>query len=176
MVDVANSYFTTEVLFETWIGDDPRASAIALKAASATVQAWYLQRATRMIDSIFYQGHKLLSTQAREWPRKFLASDAPSPWGLTYNIDTYRYIYESDDVPQYVLDACAEEAIALYTHYSTTSKDPRSLQDQGVTSFSLGDLSMSFKPGAGRSELAGLYSQEAYDLLSPYIARRCDIQ
>jgi hypothetical protein len=169
MTEIADSYFTTDTLFETWIGDDPRAEAIALKAASASVQTWYLQKATRNIDNIEYAGCKQSSSQARQFPRKYLPTNSLSPWGSTFTEDAYGYIYDSSVVPDAILDACGEEALALYKLYSSSGNQNRqTLQDQGVTSFSLGDLSESFGIKS-ISTSRGLRSQEAYTLLLPYI-------
>lgn len=179
MVDVTftESYITTDAIFEAWIGSDPRASAIALKAASPTVQEWYLQRATKIIDSLTFSGYKLLSTQGREFPRKYDPTYSINPWGNTYSEDSWGYIYDSSDVPDEVEEACCEEALALYDLYSSSANTKRqALQEQGVTSYSIGPLSETFGTSNSSTKYMGLHSQRAYDLLLKYLGRRADIR
>jgi hypothetical protein len=180
MVDVTftNSYIETDAIFEAWIGNDPRPSAIALKAASSTTQEWYLQRATKIIDSLSFGGYKLLSTQDRQFPRKYDPTDSLNPWGNTYSEDSWGYIYDSSDVPDDVKEACCEEALALYEFYTDSASSKRqSLQNQGVKSYSIGPLSETFGTvEAGGSSTYGLKSTIAYDLLQKYISTRGDIR
>lgn len=60
--EFVGSYIETDAELETLIGTDPRAAAIALKAAAAATQAWYCQEATRRIAEI--QGAKEMSVDA----------------------------------------------------------------------------------------------------------------
>jgi hypothetical protein len=167
----SNSYILTDALLETMIGADPRAAAIALKAAATAIQEWYCQQATKAIDRLNFSGYKLLYDQARQFPRKYLYDpEAVFPWdipAILFDIDGY--IYESADVPAFVLDACKEEAIALYKFYNDSEMQRREdLQQQNVSSISEGgQISESYKPGLSKYE--GLKSAEAYRLLEPYL-------
>lgn len=72
------------------------------------------------------------------------------------------------EVPQNVLDACCEEALAIYLQ-GTSGR--RAMQEQGVKSFSLGGkLQETFVDGAA-DKYHGLMSAEAYRLISKHIAR-----
>ncbi len=163
-----NSYITTDALLETAIGADPRAAAIALKALAAASQEWYCQKATEALDKIAFQGLKKTSSQARQFPRKFvLDPEQENPWGETVTLDTYGY-YAQAAVPAEVEKACVEEAIALYAFYADTDNtDRQSMRDQGVQSYSLGGVySESF--GAA-PDYAGLKSKAAYELIRDWI-------
>lgn len=162
---VASSYITTIEDFETRLTGDPRAAAIALLAAEAAVQTWYLQRATRNIDQLPFIGYKYLDTQELQHPRKYVADpEKISPWGKTLSEDMYGYVYD-EAVPEVIQVATVEEALALYTDYtSTATVSESSLQAKGVASFSLGKLSMSFVPGSA-SRYGPLKSKDAYNMI-----------
>jgi hypothetical protein len=121
-----NSYIGSSADLETMIGDDPRSAAIALKAASEASQAWYCQEATRRIDSMVLRGNKYDPDQALEFPRIID--------GVVVGDEDQAAV-----VPDLVKRACLEEAIAIIDRTSSTDKtERRSLQEQGVRSFSLG--------------------------------------
>jgi len=167
---VTDSYITTIEAAETYFASDPRATAwLALTDALKT---WYLQRATKIIDRIPYQGYKLTSSQAREFPRKYSPSYplSESPWGSTSTEDAYGYIYMSSSVPDEVEDACCEEALALYLHQvDPMAQEVRKMQARGAVSASIGgEGSESWQPGA-RHIRHGLLSEEAYRLLEKHI-------
>lgn len=172
MTAFSDSYVLTDTILEAYLVGDPRASAIALAALVAANQAWYCARATRIIDAIPYQGYPYLSTQARQFPRKYLPSEYYSPWGELVTVDIYGYCYVSADVPQDVIDATAEEAIALYQYYADTeNSDRENLQAQGVEAYNIGGIySENFK-SPNSAKFFGLHSKEAYNLLEKYIAR-----
>lgn len=141
MVDTtfSSSYIATDAELETLIGSDPRAAAVALKALAAASQAWYCQEATRHIDAISLRGIKYDYDQALEFPR------------IIDNV----IVGDEDQiavVPDGVVWACLEEAIAIYS--AGTSGGLKDLQEQGVASMSIGGkLSYSFVPGGGSSPL-----------------------
>ena len=70
--------------------------------------------------------------------------------------------YPDVDVPEAVKEACCEVALALIERGNSQR---RKLQQEGVQSFSLGNMSETYAPGAGR----GLLSQEAKELLRPWL-------
>ena len=165
---VSDSYVTTIEDLESRLSGDPRTAAIALAAADSTTQTWYLKKATSAIDNLPFKGttYNYLDRtspssdeQDRQFPRTIngLACD--------WDDSTSAAI-----VPDLVKQACVEEAIGLYEFYTSASDQKRSkLQRQGVSSFSLGKLSETYKAGASR-KLKGLKSEAAYDLLKEYIA------
>ena len=70
--------------------------------------------------------------------------------------------YPDTEVPEAVKEACCEEALALLERGNSQR---RKLQQEGVQSFTLGNMSETYAPGAGR----GLLSQEAKELLRPWL-------
>jgi hypothetical protein len=61
-----------------------------------------------------------------------------------------------------VKEACCEEALTILERGNSQR---RKLQQEGVQSFSIGNLSETFAAGAGK----GLLSQEAKELLRPWL-------
>lgn len=66
------------------------------------------------------------------------------------------------EVPEAVKEACCEEALAMLERGNSQR---RKLQQEGVQSFALGNMSETYVAGAGR----GLLSQEAKELLRPWL-------
>lgn len=167
MVDVADSYILTIADLETRLSSDPRPSAIGLLAASDATQTWYLQKATAIIDSLYLKGstYYLIGTgagyQARQFPRI-----------INGRVNNWDYVGNAELVPEEVMKATVEEAIALYDlHVSSPGdKKRRKLQDQGVKSFSLGKLSETYGNISTSAKWKGLHSQEAYDFMKQFIA------
>lgn len=163
---VTDSYITTlteaDAFFANRLGTD------VWDDASDADQTKALQMATTRIDSLDYQGYKYLSTQDRQFPRKYSIDPLyQSPWGKTLLIDSWGYAYESD-VPQVIKEACCLEALALLEYYASTDPlNEQDLVDSGVKSFSLGKISMTLSRTASSSR--GLRSDEAYRLLSRYL-------
>lgn len=165
-----DSYVLTDAILETYLTNDPRAAAIALKAAAASAQGWYCKEATRTIDALPLRGRKYQrdGTQARQFPREY---QTPAGWWPDTN--------ESDgsvEVPQDVIDACCEEAIAIYDRESTsTDRKTRSdLIRQGVTHVTYSTTSETYAVGTA-DRMKGLESKRAYDLLAKYILRSAPI-
>jgi hypothetical protein len=166
----SDSYVLTDAIIEAYLTDDPRAAAIALKAASASAQAWYCKEATRTIDALPLRGRKYQrdGTQDRQFPREYQTPDGW--WPDTNEADG------SVEVPQAVIDACCEEAIAIYDR-ETTSADRKTRSDlirQGVVSVTYSTTSESYAAGTA-DRLKGLESKRAYDLLAKYILRATPI-
>lgn len=174
MTDITDCYFTAltdpTAFFAIRLGSD------AWDDASDADQTKALQMATAKIDNLSLQGFKLVSTQERAFPRKYSPTDSINPWGNLLSEDPWGYVYDSDEVPQFVLDACCLEALALLKFYNDDDwQERRDRQAQGVASSSDPSGSESYLPGASTAR-CGLLSQEAYDLLSPYIERRGNIR
>ena len=161
MVDtaVANSYIATIELAEAYFSGDPRATAfLALDSG----MVWYLQRATKAIDGLPLKGKKYLrdGTQARQFPREYREG---------YDMDELTGVAE---VPPNVLDACCEEALALYIFYADTDRSERkTMKEDGVKSYSLGGDYGETIGVSNSDKHNGLLSTEAYNLLSKHIAR-----
>jgi len=98
-----------------------------------------LKQATKAIDRQPLRGRKTNPEQELAFPR-----------------------HPDTEVPEAVKEACCEEALALLERGNSQR---RKLQQEGVQSFSLGNMSEVYVPGAGR----GLLSQEAKELLRPWL-------
>ena len=103
-----------------------RPTNTAWAAASSVEKLAALEEATRRIDSMVLRGNKYDSDQALEFPRIID--------GVTVgNAD------QDAEVPTQVLWACLEEAMTIIDCSSSADKtERRSLQEQGVRSYSLG--------------------------------------
>ncbi len=77
--------------------------------------------------------------------------------------------YPDTEIPKEVQEACCEEALALLER---SNSQRRKLQQEGVQSFTLGNMSETYAPGAGR----GLLSQEAKELLRPWLLGAVNIR
>ena len=98
-----------------------------------------LAMATKTIDRQRLNGRKTNPSQPLAFPR-----------------------YPDAEIPQNVKEACCEEALAIL---ESGNSQRRKLQQEGVQSFSIGNLSETFAAGAGR----GMLSQEAKELLQPWL-------
>ena len=98
-----------------------------------------LWQATRAIDRQLLRGRKTNPEQELAFPR-----------------------HPDTEIPTAVKEACCEEALALLERGNSQR---RKLQQEGVQSFSLGNMSETYIVGAGK----GLLSQEAKELLGPWL-------
>jgi hypothetical protein len=155
---VSGSYIATEEEARAYFVGDPRATAfLALSSL-----AWYLQRATKAIDALPLRGRKYLrdGTQALQFPREYRE-------GYDMNEAT-----GAAEVPQAVLDACCEEALAIYKHL----QDPMALevekmQNRGATAASIGGEGSETWQADARTLRGGLKSEDAYRVLSNHVSR-----
>ena len=130
------SYCTTEYANEYFSG---RLHAERWGETSDADKEKALKQATRAIDRQLLKGRKATDTQELAFPR-----------------------YPDTEVPEAVKEACCEEALALLERGNSQR---RKLQQEGVQSFTLGNMSEAYAPGGGR----GLLSQEAKELLRPWL-------
>ena len=98
-----------------------------------------LRQATKEIDRQLLKGRKATDTQALAFPR-----------------------HPDTEVPEAVKEACCEIALALLERGNSQR---HKLQQEGVQSFTLGNMSETYAPGAER----GLISKEAKELLRPWL-------
>lgn len=159
--------YVSETEANTYFASDPRAAAF-IAIASAT-KLWYLKKATKIIDGlplkgstyyIFVTGSPVAGQQNKQFPRYVD--------GECYGWDSTTSLPE---VPQDVLDACCEEALALYLFQSDTDRSERkTMKEDGVQSYSLGG---DYSENLGKSNSdkhKGLLSSDAWDLLKGYVA------
>lgn len=163
---VADSYISTEEEAQAYFAGDPRAVSF-LSLASL---AWYLQRATKTIDNLPLKGRTYYDFVTVS-PITGLQQDRQFPrWidGMCYGWNVNTLLPE---VPQEVLDACCEEALAIYTHNADADSQERlALQNQGVKSYTLGGGYSESFGSSGKARHKGLLSQDAYDFLKGYIS------
>jgi hypothetical protein len=122
-----------------------RLHADAWAEASDADKEKALAMATKAIDRQPLSGRKTVSSQPLAFPR-----------------------YPDTEVPEAVKEACCEIALALLERGNS---ERRKLQQEGVQSFTLGNMSEAYAPGAGR----GLLSQEAKELLRPWLLKAVNI-
>lgn len=125
----------------------------AWTAASDEQKAAALVSATRAIDRLPLRGAPVDADQHLAFPRR-----ERTGYGWS----------QQSAVPQAVLDATCEEALALL---DGERRQRQQLQAEGVASFSLGALSESYRAGVAGASSDGVVSQTARHLLRPYIAR-----
>ena len=130
------SYCTTEYANEYFTG---RLHAEVWEQTDESTKEKALQQATRTIDRQLLRGRKTNPEQELAFPR-----------------------YPDTEIPKEVQEACCEEALALLERGNSQR---RKLQQEGVQSFTLGNMSEAYAPGGGR----GLLSQEAKELLRPWL-------
>ena len=130
------SYCTIEYADEYFAG---RLHAESWSGADSETKEKALRQATRSIDRMPLRGRKTDLHQPLAFPR-----------------------YPDTELPEAVKEACCEEALAIL---ESGNSQRRKLQQEGVQSFSLGNMSETFAAGAGK----GLLSQEAKELLRPWL-------
>ena len=156
---IANNYVSTSALYTTW------------NALSAGDKEIYLKKATKKIDRQMLRGIKAIDSQVLEFPRALRSNDRFYNNNIVgVSVNRYdNYVVESE-VSQAVKDAQVEEAVSLSGSGGALS-NRQSLQQQGVKSFSLGDLSESYGTGLSSSfNSTVLTSSEAKELLKYYLA------
>ena len=131
-----NSYIDTEEANEYF---ENRLYAESWGETSDADKEKALRQATKEIDRQLLKGRKATDSQELAFPR-----------------------YPDTEVPETVKEACCEIALALLERGNSQR---RKLQQEGVQSFTLGNMSETFAAGAGK----GLLSQEAKELLRPWL-------
>ena len=131
-----NSYIDIDEANEYFAG---RLHAESWSETSDADKERALRQATKAIDRQLLKGRKATDTQELAFPR-----------------------YPDTEIPESIKEACCEIALALLERGNSQR---RKLQQEGVQSFTLGNMSETYAPGAGR----GLLSQEAKELLRPWL-------
>ena len=131
-----NSYIDIDGADEYFAG---RLHAESWGGADSETKEKALKQATKEIDRQPLTGRKTTDNQALAFPR-----------------------YPDTEAPEAVKEACCEVALALLER---GNDQRRKLQQEGVQSFSLGNMSETYTAGAGK----GLLSQEAKELLRPWL-------
>ena len=157
---MTENYISTSTELVTW------------DALSDNDKEIHLKNATKRIDRQIIRGIKAVDTQTLEFPRALKSN-------CNYYYDTnvtgvnvnryYGYIVE-EEVTQRVLDAQVEEAMSLSVEGTSISKRSK-LQQQGVKSFRIDDLSETFGSGLSSSYNSTQFiSNTAKELMKYYLA------
>ena len=133
---MSGSYCTIEYADEYF---NNRLYAESWGQADESTKEKALKQATRAIDRQLLRGRKTNPEQELAFPR-----------------------HPDTEIPAAVKEACCEEALAILERGNSQR---RKLQQEGVQSFTLGNMSESYAAGAGK----GLLSQEAKELLRPWL-------
>jgi len=133
---MSGSYCTIEYADEYFKN---RLHAESWSGAASSIKEKALKQATRAIDRQRLKGNKTNPSQPLAFPR-----------------------YPDTEIPEAVKEACCEEALALLERGNSQRWK---LQQEGVQSFTLGNMSETYIAGAGR----GMLSQEAKELLRPWL-------
>ena len=131
-----NSYIDIAGANEYFAG---RLHAEVWEQADESTKEKALRQATKTIDRQLLRGRKTNPEQELAFPR-----------------------HPDTEIPAAVKEACCEEALAMLERGNSQR---RRLQQEGVQSFTLGNMSESYAAGAGK----GLLSQEAKELLRPWL-------
>lgn len=148
----ANTYFADLIHSGPW------------DAATAETKAKALVSATKMLDRRYWAGTKYSDAQALDWPR----SGITDPDGNEVAEDT---------VPQFVLDATCELALALIEDATIQSSD----DSGGIKSIKTGTVSVEFIGNNATDyfstglpqivqELLGYYLAGANDFAGPFVS------
>lgn len=138
------TYFATRLYSSAWT------------SASAGDKASAIRMATQAINSLAFKGRKYDPDQANAFPRYI-----PYPRGGYYLADEDGT--GAAVVPAVVKEACAEECLELLT---TGNSSRRKLQNEGVTSFRISELSETFGPSSNAPRLTSLVARQ---LMKPYL-------
>lgn len=161
----ADTYFSERLFADVWTAATSTDKEKALIMATKVIDRQYLKGRKRNIDT---NSNQQLLAFPRCYSRK--VHDLIRKWFLDPLVQNYdiwfvegAYMYCEAAVPQVVLDATCEEALALLDRGNSKRLQ---LQRQGVKSFSIGDLSETYSSNNGK----GLLSEEAKELMSPYLS------
>ena len=115
--------------------------------------------ATRSVENLTIKFRRTVPTQTLNFPRRIIRDIATmDDWQWIYSV------YDDTKVPQEVKDSECEEAFALLRYGDS---ERLRLQQQGVTSITLGKMQEQY--GSGHSQM-GLLSADAYRMMTPWIA------
>lgn len=151
----AETYFSERLFSTNWSTNTDETKKMALIAA------------TKKIDKLNLQGCKALSTQTLAFPRAFYIGNSVYSSLYEFSIDNIRGEgwYVEGSISNLVKEATCEEAISILT-YGESANKRQELQNQGVKSFSIGNLSETYSTNSGKHSLL---SGEAMSKLSIYV-------
>jgi hypothetical protein len=136
-------------------------------AADAATQAAALVMATRLIDTLFrFQGFKRLSTQALQWPRRWVRDPDNNSGAVFFGLPGGPY-FDETKIPKLVVDATCELARELIEQDRTD--DP---EDEGLKSIAVeGAVNIEFNAST-RRPVAPAVVQAMLSKVGDYIGGR----
>jgi hypothetical protein len=154
--------YITSGEMDSYVADRPDSSAWT--DATEAEQEDLLKYVSKLVDSLPFVGKKYetdITEQPLQWPRLIKTRRG---WVVERDADGNAV------VPQVVKDAVCEEILA---RLDTTNDARRALQEGGVKSFHLSDLSETYSDEMKGGGILGtpLRSWTAYRLLEPYLAK-----
>jgi hypothetical protein len=159
---MAESEYVDSDEMDSYVADRPEAES--WDALSGDEQEALLGYVSGLVDSLPFTGRKYetdLTEQPLQWPRLIKVRGG---WRVERDAD------DNVVVPQAIKDAVCEEALA---RLDTSNDARRALQEGGVKSFHLSDLSETYTGDLQGGGIKGtpLRSWTAYRLLEPYLAK-----
>ncbi|ADQ04402.1 hypothetical protein Calow_0834 [Caldicellulosiruptor owensensis OL] len=152
-IEFADSYFSERLYADEWDNADTATKEKALITAC------------KRIERLQFKGLKVDETQILSFPRMFPSVSAPINRERSFNLDFGIGFVVQEEVPNEVKWAQCEEALALLKYGNNTRTR---LQEQGVIRVDFGSVSEEYeRAGKGVNKL---FSNEAYELLKPYLA------
>ncbi len=154
--------YVTSAEMDAYVADRPDSAAWTGAGAGDKDDA--LKFSSKIVDSLLFIGKKYetdITIQPLQWPRLVKVRGGWRVADLDSSGDAV--------VPQAIKNAVFEEIIARLT---TTNDARRALQEGGVKSFKLSDLSETFDSSMQGGGVRGtpLRSWEAYRFLEPYLS------
>jgi hypothetical protein len=141
--------------------------AAAWTAADAATQAAALVMATRLIDTLYqFKGFKRLSTQALQWPRRWVRDPDNDAGSVFFGLPGGPY-FDETKIPQFLVDATCELARELIEQDRTDDPD-----DEGLKSIAVeGAVNIEFN-AATRRPVATAVVQAMLSKVGDYIGGR----
>ena len=162
-ISYADGYFGNRLFADTWINSDgPTKEKTLITACKA-------------LERQFWIGSKKVTDQPMQFPRRYSYQihDIWRQWFQNNINDMFETLYVEGsswwadvDVPQTIMDAQCEEALAMLERLGSTRTK---LQRQGVKEFIAGNVREYFDPALGGS-YRGLMSLEAREMLRPWLS------
>jgi hypothetical protein len=131
----------------------------------------HLKNATKRIDRQIIRGIRAIDTQTLEFPRAILSKHYYDDDNVTgVNVSRHSGYIVEEEVTQRVKDAQVEEAMTLSVEGTSVNKRTK-LQQQGVKSFRIDDLSETYGSGLSSSYNSTQFiSNTAKELMKYYLA------
>ena len=153
-------YITSDEM-DAYVADRPDSSAWT--GASSALKEDLLKYVSKLVDSLPFVGKKYetdISAQPLQWPRLIKTRQG---WKVERDAD------DNVCIPQAIKDAVCEEILA---RLDTTNDKRRKLQEGGVRSFHVSDVSETFDASMKGGGIKGtpLVSWTAYRFLEPYLS------